>query len=102
MHQNKVSIHCLCCSKDIFDVMDLGVQPLTNNLLDFPNERYDQYPLKMMGCASCGHLQLSYFVNPTLLFKHYIYSSGTSHTLKNYFDWLAASIATLLKNSSYT
>jgi SAM-dependent methyltransferase len=40
-------------------------------------------------CTECSHLQLSHAVDPDLLFRNYLYVSGTSQTLKDYFDWFA-------------
>ena len=42
-----------------------------------------------MGCDQCWHTQLSIAVDPSELFRHYLYVSGTSTTLKEYFDWFA-------------
>ena len=81
---------CLCCANSNLNlVIDLGNQPLANNLIHHKDEDYDTYPLALNGCLDCGHLQLKYFVDPTLLFDDYSYASGTINTLKNYFDWFA-------------
>ena len=69
MEKNKYTALCLCCSTDTFCILDLGQQPLANNLLTLPNDGFDEYPLILMGCLKCGHLQLSYFMNPEVLFK---------------------------------
>jgi hypothetical protein len=42
-----------------------------------------------MGCDNCWHTQLSIAVDPKELFSNYLYVSGTSKTLKEYFDWNA-------------
>lgn len=42
-----------------------------------------------MLCEECYHSQLSVVVNPNILYKNYIYLSGTSQTLINYFTELA-------------
>lgn len=79
---------CLCChNNDLFEILDLGEQPLANNY--HTGEDQTSYELKLMGCSECWHTQLSYAVDPKLLFKHYLYVSGTSRTLKEYFDWFA-------------
>lgn len=36
------------------------------------------YPLDVNFCRSCSHLQLSYVVSPNVLFRNYVYVSGTS------------------------
>lgn len=80
---------CLCCSNtDLFTVLDLNTQPPANSFHK-PEEQLPDYELKLMGCSRCWHTQLSVAVDPSELFKHYLYVSGTSKTLKEYFDWFA-------------
>jgi 2-polyprenyl-3-methyl-5-hydroxy-6-metoxy-1,4-benzoquinol methylase len=92
---------CLCCANlNLNLVIDLGNQPLANNLIHQKDADYDTYPLALNGCSVCGHLQLKYFVDPTLLFDDYSYASGTSNTLKNYFDWFAKECLKIVKSGS--
>ena len=92
---------CLCCANSNLNlVMDLGNQPLANNLIYERDDNYDTYPLALNGCLECGHLQLKYFVDPTLLFDDYSYASGTSNTLKNYFDWFTKECLRIIKPGS--
>lgn len=77
---------CLCCgNKSISTLLDLGNQPLANSYHKM--ESLEEYPLKLNLCDTCYHLQLSHSVNPDLMFKNYLYVSGTSNTLKGYFEW---------------
>lgn len=86
----KTLTYCLCCdSKNLKLVLDLNEQPLANSFKKNINDYEEKFPLKLNLCTNCTHLQLSHAVNPDLLFKHYLYVSGTSKTLKNYFDWFA-------------
>lgn len=81
--------HCLACGgADLRTILDLGRQPLANSYCK-EYEYLDEYPLALNLCNSCFHLQLSHTVNPDLMFKHYLYVSGTSQTLKDYFDFFA-------------
>lgn len=81
---------CLCCGHDkLMQVLDLNNQPLANSFKLNADDTEDVFPLKLNLCTNCTHLQLSHAVNPDLLFKHYLYVSGTSKTLKDYFDWFA-------------
>jgi 2-polyprenyl-3-methyl-5-hydroxy-6-metoxy-1,4-benzoquinol methylase len=81
---------CLCCgSTNLKVTLDLNEQPMANSFKDSPIEEELTFPLKLNLCTDCTHLQLSHAVNPDLLFKHYLYVSGTSQTLKDYFDWFA-------------
>ena len=74
---------CLACGgKNLFQVIDLGKQPLANNY----GEK-KKYPLVLNACKDCDHAQLSISVDPKKLFSHYLYESGTSQTLR---DWFSA------------
>ena len=81
---------CLCCgSKQLELTLDLGVQPMANSFTKTEDEAELTFPLVLNRCTECSHLQLSHAVNPDLLFRNYLYVSGTSQTLKDYFDWFA-------------
>lgn len=82
--------NCICCDgKELIQVLDLKDQPLANSYQGV-GEVLDKFPLKLNLCNTCYHLQLSHIVNPDLLFKNYLYVSGTTKTLLGYFDWFAA------------
>jgi 2-polyprenyl-3-methyl-5-hydroxy-6-metoxy-1,4-benzoquinol methylase len=81
---------CLCCgSEHLTLVLDLGEQPLANSFIDDPAIPEYVFPLQLNICTDCTHLQLSHAVDPDLLFKNYLYVSGTSQTLRDYFTWFA-------------
>jgi hypothetical protein len=81
---------CLACgSSHLTQVLDLNNQPLANSFIKDIEAHEDVFPLTLNLCTACSHLQLSHAVNPDLLFKNYLYVSGTSQTLKDYFDWFA-------------
>jgi len=78
---------CLACGNElIFELLNLGNQPLANSYLEDRNMPEDDYPLRLNHCPECNHLQLSHAVDPSVLFKHYVYVSGTTKTLRDYFD----------------
>jgi 2-polyprenyl-3-methyl-5-hydroxy-6-metoxy-1,4-benzoquinol methylase len=80
--------HCLCCNgTNLEKILDLNNQPLANSYLNYINEAEWVYPLAINYCHDCTHIQLTHSVNPDLLFKNYLYVSGTTKTLKDYFDW---------------
>jgi 2-polyprenyl-3-methyl-5-hydroxy-6-metoxy-1,4-benzoquinol methylase len=80
---------CLACSNtDLRTILDLSDQPLANNYHN--GQKQKTYPLKLNLCSHCQHLQLSHTVNPDIMFKNYLYVSGTSQTLRNYFDIFAS------------
>lgn len=80
---------CRCCGRtELEEVLDLGDQPLANSYHHY-GETLEMFPLKLNICKYCFHGQLSVVVDPEILFKNYLYVSGTTQTLKNYFDWFA-------------
>jgi 2-polyprenyl-3-methyl-5-hydroxy-6-metoxy-1,4-benzoquinol methylase len=80
--------NCVCCGNDNLNlVLDLHDQPLANSYLKSNSDIEEIFPLQLNFCEKCTHLQLSHVVNPDYLFKNYLYVSGTSKTLKDYFDW---------------
>ena len=87
---SKQLTECLCCgSKNLHLVLDLNEQPMANSFISSPDEPELTFPLQLNICTECTHLQLSHAVKPDLLFKNYLYVSGTSQTLRDYFDWFA-------------
>jgi 2-polyprenyl-3-methyl-5-hydroxy-6-metoxy-1,4-benzoquinol methylase len=79
---------CRCCgSADLRPALDLGCQPLANSYTQEPTE-LPVYPLVVMVCQSCFHNQLSIVVDPDLMFRHYLYVSGTTRTLCEHFAGL--------------
>jgi len=78
---------CLCCdSSDIEILLDLNNQPLANSYHNNTKEM-DEYPLGVNICNNCYHIQLTHVVNPDLLFKDYLYVSGTTKTLHDNMKW---------------
>ena len=90
MQDAKELKECLCCGSERLKlVLDLNKQPLANSFKKTAEEDEPTFPLCLNICEACTHLQLSHAVNPDLLFKNYLYVSGTSQTLRDYFDWFA-------------
>jgi SAM-dependent methyltransferase len=81
---------CLACGAlKLVPCLDLGTQPLANDFQEAPGDPEVAYPLAVVLCTDCKHLQLDYFINPDLMFKNYLYVSGTSETYRKYLDWFA-------------
>ena len=79
---------CRCCgSEDLVPYLDLGDQPLANSY--HKGEEIETFPLKIKVCNECFHSQLSVVVAPDLMFKNYLYVSGTTHTFRKHCDKLA-------------
>lgn len=72
---------CLACGLKKFQpLIDLGEQPLANNL-----GSEEKYPLAVQYCENCFHGQLTVSVDPEILYRDYKYVSGTSDTLNGWF-----------------
>lgn len=81
---------CIACGHtELTPVLDLGSQPLANSFKKTREEYQEHFPLAINHCNKCHHVQLTHKVNPDLLFKNYLYISGTAKTHLDYFDWFA-------------
>ena len=78
----------ICFNPHLYSILDLGTQPLANEYHN-NTSTLNEYPLHLIWCPNCTHLQLNYVVDKNVLYKHYQYVSGTSSTMDKYFDWLA-------------
>ena len=67
----------LCGSTKLERVVELKPTPPANAFIAGP-EPQAVYPLELMLCSGCGHLQLHHIVDPELLFRDYVYAAGTS------------------------
>jgi len=84
-----MSVYCLACgSLNLAPCLNLGSQPLANNFTKTIDDQ-PEYPLAVVLCDECQHLQLDYFIDPDLMFKNYLYVSGTSKTYRSYLEWFA-------------
>ena len=76
----------VCKQEDNMAVLyDFGKQPNANHYLSCPDETLDEYPLRLDVCRNCYHTQLSYTIPPQEVFSNYIYLSGTSNTMREFF-----------------
>lgn len=81
---------CLACnSENLIPVLDLNDQPLANSYKKTKEETEKYFPLAINRCDTCFHVQLTHAVNPDLMFKNYLYVSGTSITMQEHFKWFA-------------
>jgi len=77
--------------------LDLGSQPIANNLLDsyvldqFNLSGLDElyFPLELIYCLDCNLVQTSQVVDQDILFKDYLYHSSTSPIFREHFESLA-------------
>lgn len=73
---------CDSCDLDLF--LDLGTTALANRFLRAEQlaEPEPCFPLRLVLCRQCGLVQIDEEVPPEVLFKNYIYFSGTSELVK--------------------
>jgi len=64
-------------------ILDLGVQPLANNLLRPQDlaQAEPRFPLRLAVCQSCWLLQITDLVPPVTLFSEYLYFSSFSEAM---------------------
>jgi len=86
----KTYTNCNACGRGhLTPVLDLNRQPLANSFLVTADALEDRYELAVSLCNDCCHLQLTVAVDPELLYKNYLYVSGTSQTHRDYMKWFA-------------
>ena len=88
--------HCRICRADaLANILDLGMQPLANSFIspEDVGKPEPRYPLELTRCTVCGHVQLSVTVPPEIMFRNYLYVSGTSETIPAHFAAYAKDVA---------
>jgi SAM-dependent methyltransferase len=81
---------CVACGgSNLKTILDLGDQPLANSYKKNAADAEAVYKLAVNLCPECFHLQQVEFVDPDLLFKNYLYVSGTTDTYRDYLKWFA-------------
>ena len=92
----------ICKNTKLEKILELGEMPLANAFLD--NNQLSQkeisYPLRVVWCESCGLMQIDEIIPPEILFKNYIYVSGTSEALRKHFEGLAMEVVNNFKLNS--
>jgi len=78
----------LCSSADLEKVLALGATPLANAFVrrEALSETQPTYPLDVYLCKGCAHVQLLDVVDPAVLYKDYVYVSGTSPVFVRHFE----------------
>jgi quercetin dioxygenase-like cupin family protein/SAM-dependent methyltransferase len=85
----------MCDSSELYEFLDLGFLPPADKILtkhDLQNHEI-HFPLRVAQCQSCGLTQLTYAVNPELLYgETYSYESSITETGKKHFFEMADTI----------
>jgi len=91
---------CLACGQsNLQPILDLKDQPLANDYQLIPING-KTYPLLVNLCRTCFHLQLSHSVAQEIIYKNYLYKSGTNRTIKEYCDWFAGYVTSLVEHTN--
>lgn len=94
-----IDICQICRSHALSSVLFLGYVPPVNTMpdLDTVPEEQPAYPLELLRCDECGHVQIGLEVAPEILFPYsYPYLSGTTRILRENFADLCAETRRLL------
>ncbi|MFA5129335.1 MAG: class I SAM-dependent methyltransferase [Patescibacteria group bacterium] len=88
---------CRLCSQLLPNeiILDLGFQPPSDEFIRPEELRspHGYYPLQLQMCEACGHLQLSYHVDPRVLYQHnYPYEQSTTETGRKHYHLMASSL----------
>ncbi|MGC9036889.1 MAG: hypothetical protein ACP5K7_13805, partial [Verrucomicrobiia bacterium] len=81
---DNIGFRCRSCYSERGSiVLDLGVQPLANNLLNESdlNSKEPKFPLRLAVCNNCHLMQIVDLVPPVKLFTEYFYFSSFSDTM---------------------
>lgn len=83
----------LCGSSLLHSSLSLPPTPPANEFLPAGSEARSQqvFPLHLSVCGDCGHVQLPVVVDPSRLFRNYLYVSGTSPVFVDHFRRYAES-----------
>ena len=93
----------VCNSKDLDTILDLGYQPLADDLrpINQKNQKTDYYPLKINLCRKCIMLQTSSIIDDETLYpKTYHYTPGISKQIRENFEAFAKKTTQLYKLKS--
>lgn len=90
---------CRACGSDqLRPIIDLGPTPLANSFLRSQADRAaeESYPLGVYFCDGCALVQLLDVVDPEVLFRDYIYVTGTADSIIAHNTNYAATVVELL------
>ncbi len=84
----------VCNSEQIFEVIDLGKQPLANKYPKNKNEiiKEKKFILKILFCKTCKSAQIKKIIDRKYLFEDYYYLSSVNKKLKKHFEKLAKNL----------
>ena len=96
-------VTCRFCGKtDLRFFLELGPMPLANSFLNSPEDFTDEpfFPLGLHFCENCSLVQILDVIDPAVLFRHYLYVTGTSSTIAAHNAKYAQTIVEMLNLTS--
>jgi len=98
IHQKRTT--CRACGSNgnsLKPFLELGPTPLANSFLKTSDDfsREDAFPLDVYFCENCSLVQLLDVIDPEVLFRDYIYVTGTSETMAVHNRQYAQTVADL-------
>ena len=96
MNYIKKKYNCrLCKSNQLERVFNLCTSPLANNLAISLKQsvRAKRFPLHLMFCKKCKHVQLEHVVDQKKLYSKYLYMTGVSMQFKKHFKKYADKVS---------
>ena len=98
---NRFTSICRVCKNTGLElILDLGNQPLVNNLLLSSDDISELFPLNIYRCKECNHTQLGCTVPPLKMFNFYTYVSGISSSAIAHFKMLTEYLSLNAKTKS--
>lgn len=85
----------VCGSGELARVLSLGKQPSAHSLLDDPTDDAPEFPLVLVFCRSCSHVQLDRVVPREHLVTEYPFLSSASDPVVDHFSEFAATLRDL-------
>lgn len=82
---------CRLCDSGLRRLIRLKPTPLANEYVAAPRAQ-KLYPLSLMQCKACGHVQLGEVVSPKVLYSDYRYKSGISSSFVRHLHQLAGEL----------
>jgi len=96
-------IQCpVCGGRDFSELLNLGLSPAANNLIDNKEEsvKAERFKLDLIFCNKCGYARLSEIVDPEKLFTNYTYLTSVSKETVSHFEEFSASVIKKLRQTT--
>lgn len=75
----------VCGESELYPVLDMGEVPPANGFVDDAETDEVLFPLEVVSCRSCSHVQLKHTVSREFLFSDYPYFASSSGSIPEHF-----------------